>query len=110
MLAAKLLVIGGVVAVVAEVTAFASFFVGQAVLLAHGAKALPAGSSILTQVRSATIPYVSLSDGGALRAVFLSGIYLLLLSLLACATGSCCVTPQGPSPPSSGSSWSCRSS
>lgn len=86
-LAAKLLVIGGVVAVVAEVTAFASFFVGQAVLLAHGAKVLPAGSTILTQVRSATIPYVSLSDGGALRAVFLSGIYLLLLSLLACATG-----------------------
>ena len=42
-LAAKLLVIGVVVLVVAEVTAFASFFVGQAVLLAHGAKALPAG-------------------------------------------------------------------
>jgi ABC-2 type transport system permease protein len=86
-LAAKLLVIGGVVAVVAEVTAFASFFVGQAILLAHGAKALPPGSSILTQIRSAAIPYVSLSDGGALRAVFLSGVYLLLLSLLACATG-----------------------
>ena len=86
-LAAKLLVTGAVVAVVAEVTAFASFFVGQSVLLAHGAKALPAGSSILTQIRSAAIPYVSLSDGGALRAVFLSGIYLLLLSLLACATG-----------------------
>jgi len=86
-LAAKLLVIGAVILVVAEVTAFASFFVGQAVLLAHGAKALPPGSSILTQIRSATIPYVSLADGGALRAVFLSGVYLFLLALLACAIG-----------------------
>ena len=86
-LAAKLIVIGVVVFVVAELTAFASFFVGQAVLLAHGAKALPPGSTIITQVRSATIPYVSLSNGGALRAVFLSGAYLLLLALLACATG-----------------------
>ncbi len=86
-LAAKLLVIGGVVLVVAELTAFASFFVGQAVLLAHGAKALPAGSSILIQVHSPTIPYVSLSDAGALRAVFLSGAYLLLLALLACGIG-----------------------
>jgi len=86
-LAAKLLVIGAVILIVAEVTAFASFFVGQAVLLAHGAKALPPGSSILTQIRSSSIPYVSLADGGALRAVFLSGVYLFLLSLLACAIG-----------------------
>jgi ABC-2 type transport system permease protein len=86
-LAAKLLVIGVVVFVVAEVTAFASFFIGQAVLLAHGAKALPAGSSILTQVHSSAIPYVSLADGGAMRAVVLSGTYLLLLALLACAIG-----------------------
>ena len=86
-LAAKLVVVGVVVLVVAEVTAFASFFTGQAILLAHGARALPAGSGILTQVNSPTIPYVSLSDGGALRAVFLSGIYLFLLALLACAIG-----------------------
>lgn len=86
-LTAKLIVVGAVVFVVAEITAFTSFFVGQAVLLAHGAKALPAGSSILTQVHSSSIPYVSLSDGGALRAVFLSGAYLLLLALLACAIG-----------------------
>lgn len=86
-LTAKLLVIGAVIFLVAEVTAFASFFVGEAVLLAHGARSLPAGSSILTQVHSSTIPYVSLADGGALRAVFLSGTYLLLLALLACAVG-----------------------
>ena len=86
-LTAKLLVIGTVIFVVSEVTAFASFFVGQAVLLAHGGTALPAGSSILTQVRSPTIPVVSLSDGGALRAVFLCGVYLLLLTLFACGLG-----------------------
>ena len=86
-LAAKLLVVGAVVLVVAEVTAFASFFVGQAVLVAHGGTSLPAGSSIVDQVRSATIPVVSISDSGALRAVFLSGVYLLLLALLACAVG-----------------------
>ena len=86
-LAAKLLVIGVVVFVVAEVTAFASFFTSQAILVAHGAKVLPAGSSILTQVRSAAIPYVGLADGSALRAVALSGVYLLLLTLLACGIG-----------------------
>jgi hypothetical protein len=86
-LAAKLIVIGVVVFVVAEVTAFASFFTSQAILLAHGARALPPGSTILTQIRSTTIPYVSLSDGAALRAVFLSGVYLLLLALSACAIG-----------------------
>lgn len=86
-LAAKLLVIGMVILVVGEVTAFASFFVGQAVLVAHGAKALPAGSSILDQVHSATIPVIGITDGGALRAVFLCGIYLVLLTLLACGIG-----------------------
>ena len=86
-LVAKLLVIGVVVFVVSEVTAFASFFVGQAVLLAHGGKSLPAGSSILDQVHSATIPVVSISDRGALRAVFLCGVYLVLLTLVACGIG-----------------------
>jgi len=51
------------------------------------AKSLPAGSSILTQVHSSTFPYVSLADGRALRAVPLSGAYLLLVALLACAIG-----------------------
>jgi len=86
-LAAKLLVIGAVIFVVSEVTAFASFFVGQAVLVAPGGKPLPAGSTILDQLHSATIPVVSITDGGALRAVFLCGVYLVLLTLLACAIG-----------------------
>jgi len=86
-LAAKLIVIGAVVFVVSEVTAFASFFVGQAVLLAHGGRALPAGSTILDQIHSTSIPVVSITDAGALRAVFLCGVYLLLLTLLACAIG-----------------------
>ena len=86
-LAAKGLVIGAVVLLVSEVTAFVSFFVGEAVLTAHGGKALPAGSSIIDQVRSATIPEVSISHPGAVRAVFLCGVYLLLLSLLAFGAG-----------------------
>ncbi len=86
-LVAKLLVIGIVVFVVSEVTAFASFFTGQVVLLAHGGKALPAGSSILTQIHSPTIPVVSITDGNAARAVFLCGVYLLLLALVACGLG-----------------------
>ena len=45
-LAAKGLVVATVIFVVTEVTAFASFFVGQAVLSAHGGKTLPAGSTI----------------------------------------------------------------
>jgi len=86
-LAAKLLVIGAVVLVVSEVTSFASFFTGQVVLLAHGGKALPAGSTIIDQVRSSTIPVVSITSAGAARAVFLAGVYLLLLTLLACGLG-----------------------
>ena len=83
----KAIVIAGVVFVVTEVTAFVSFFVGQLVLTAHGGRTLPAGSSILTQVRSSTIPVVSITNTGALRAVFLCGVYLTLLALLAFGIG-----------------------
>ncbi len=86
-LTAKLLVVGAVVFVVCEATAFASFFVGRAVLMAHGGRPLPPGSSIVDQVRSPAIPVVGITDGGALRAVFLCGVYLLLLALIACALG-----------------------
>ncbi len=86
-LAGKGLVVASVIFVVTEVTAFASFFVGQLVLTAHGGRALPAGSSILTQLRSSEIPVVSITDGGALRAVFLCGVYLTLLTLMAFGIG-----------------------
>lgn len=86
-LAAKLTVVGIVVLVVGEVTAFASFFLGQLVLLGHGAKVLPQGSTIADQVRSATIPVVPITSPGVLRAVVLGGLYLVLLALLGCAIG-----------------------
>ena len=86
-LSAKLIVIGAVLFIVSEVTAYISFFVSQAVLLAHGSKALPAGSTILDQLHSATIPVVGIASDGAVRAVFLCGVYLTLLTLLACALG-----------------------
>jgi ABC-2 type transport system permease protein len=86
-LAAKGAVIAAVIFVVTEVTAFISFFVGQAVLTAHRGRVLPAGSTIVTQVRSSTIPVVSITDAGAARAVFLCGIYLTLLTLIAFGFG-----------------------
>jgi ABC-2 type transport system permease protein len=86
-LAAKAVVVGVVVFVVTQITAFISFFVSQAVLTAHGGKALPADSSILTQLRSSVIPVVTLANGGAVRAVILCGVYLTLLTLLALGIG-----------------------
>jgi ABC-2 type transport system permease protein len=86
-LAGKATVIAAVVFVLTEVTSFVSFFVGQLVLTAHGGKTLPAGASIITQVRSSVIPVVSITNTGALRAVFLCGIYLTLLTLLALGIG-----------------------
>ena len=86
-LAAKGVVISAVIFVVTEVTAFASFFIGQAVLSAHGGRTLPSGSSIVTQVTSSSIPVIGITHPGAARAVFLCGIYLTLLTLLAFGFG-----------------------
>lgn len=86
-LAAKGLVLSAVVLVVAEITAFASFFLSQAILLAHGGKTLPAGSTVINQVRSPTIPVDSLATSGTFRAVFLAGVYLLVLALIAFGMG-----------------------
>ena len=86
-LIAKLLVVGAVVLVVAEVTAFASFFVGQAVLLGQGGTSLPAGSTLIDQVHAANVPVYGIGHPGALRAVFFGGLYLVLLTFLACAIG-----------------------
>ena len=86
-LAAKGIVIAAVIFVVAELTAFASFFVSQAVLTAHGGKALPSGSSIVAQLKSPTIPVASITSPGAARAVFLCGVYLVLLTIIALGIG-----------------------
>ncbi len=86
-LAGKGVVIAAVIFVVTEATAFVSFFVGQLVLTAHGGRTLPAGSTIVTQVRSPHIPVVSITDTAALRAVFLCGVYLTLLTLMAFGIG-----------------------
>jgi hypothetical protein len=86
-LVAKAMVVGAVVFVVTQITAFISFFVSQEVLTAHGGKALPAGSSIVTQLRTSVIPVVTLANGGAVRAVILCGVYLTLLTLIALGIG-----------------------
>ena len=76
-----------VILVIGEVTAFASFFAAQIILTAHGGTELPAGASIVTQVKSASIPVVTIMSPGVLQAVVLSGVYLVLLSILALGLG-----------------------
>ena len=63
-LAAKVLVFGAVTLILAEFAAFASFFVGQALL-------------------SSPAPHATLSSRGALQAVAGSGLYLCVVGLLA---------------------------
>jgi ABC-2 type transport system permease protein len=68
MFAAKAVVLAGLVFAVAEVLAFLSFFIGQAVLARH-------------------VP-VSLGDPGVLRAVVGFGLYLAVMGLFALAIGA----------------------
>jgi len=68
-LAAKVVVFGAVALVVSEALAFASFFIGQAIL-------------------SGTTETAALGDPGVLRAVVGSGLYLALLGLLALGLGT----------------------
>ena len=63
-LAAKVLVFGAVTLILAEFAAFASFFLGQALL-------------------SSPAPHATLSSRGALQAVAGSGLYLCVVGLLA---------------------------
>lgn len=68
MLAAKGLVFAAVVLIVGEVVAFASFFLGAAILHSHAP--------------------VALSDAGVTRAVLGTGLYLTMLGLFAMSIGA----------------------
>jgi hypothetical protein len=68
MLGAKVAIFGLVALVASEVVAFASFFVGQAIL-------------------SGSAPHATLGQPGVLRAVAGSGLYLVVLGLLALGIG-----------------------
>jgi ABC-2 type transport system permease protein len=68
-LAAKSLVFAGVTFVVGEVTSFAAFFVGQALISGHA-------------------PYAVLGDPGVARAVVGGGLYLAALAVLSVAAGT----------------------
>ena len=80
-LAAKTLVFGAVALVVAEIVAFASFFLGQALL-------------------SAPAVHATLSSPGALRAVAGSGLYLCLIGLFALGLATIIRTLRARSAPS----------
>jgi ABC-2 type transport system permease protein len=68
-LAAKSLVFAGVTFVVGEVTTFAAFFVGQALISGHA-------------------PHAALGDPGVARAVAGGGLYLAALAVLSVAAGA----------------------
>jgi ABC-2 type transport system permease protein len=68
-LAAKSLVFAGVTFVVGEVTCFAAFFVGQALISGHA-------------------PHAALGDPGVARAVAGGGLYLAALAVLSVAAGA----------------------
>ena len=68
-LAAKSLVFAGVTFVVGEVTCFAAFFVGQALISGHA-------------------PHAALGDPGVARAVVGGGLYLIALAVLSVAAGA----------------------
>jgi ABC-type transport system involved in multi-copper enzyme maturation permease subunit len=68
-LAAKSLVFAAVTSVVGEVTSFAAFFVGQALISGHA-------------------PHAALGDPGVARAVAGAGLYLAALAVLSVAAGT----------------------
>jgi ABC-2 type transport system permease protein len=69
LLAAKSLVFAGVTFVVGEVTSFAAFFTGQALISGHA-------------------PHAALGDPGVVRAVAGAGLYLAALAVLSVAAGA----------------------
>lgn len=85
--AAKAIVAGVVLLVITEITAFASFFVSQAVLLASGGRQLPAGASLLAQVKAGAIPVLSITAPGVPMALLRTGLYLTLMGILAVGLG-----------------------
>ena len=81
------IVVGVVLFVVTEITAFASFFTSQAVLLASGGKTLPNDASIASQLRLAHVPVLSITYSGVAMAVFREAIFLTLMALFAMGLG-----------------------
>lgn len=84
---AKGVILAAALFVVTQVTAFISFFVSQAVLLATGGHQVPAGESIAQQVRSASVPVVSIAEAGVAPAIFRAALFLTLMGLLSLGFG-----------------------
>jgi len=85
MMIAKALVFAALVIVVGEIVAFASFFVGRALVNGHVVTGrLTVGGHVVTVHQTIT---VALSQPGVLRAVAGSGLYLTVLGVFALAVG-----------------------
>jgi hypothetical protein len=87
LLTAKAAVVAALVFVIAEITAFASFFVGSATLLGFGGQRIKAGYTLEDQIRATHIPVSSIGDPGVFWAVFRGGLYLVLIALFALGIG-----------------------
>lgn len=77
LLTAKLAVTAAAMVVFCEILSFASFFLGQAILSGGGA------------------PSASLGSPGALRAVFLTGLFIALMALMSFGFGLICRSTAG---------------
>jgi hypothetical protein len=84
---AKALVLAVIVFVVGELTAFGSFFVSRSILLAHGGQVLPANATLSDKLRATAAPVVALGSPGVAPAVFRTGLYLVLIALVALGIG-----------------------
>ena len=84
---AKVIVISAALLVVTEVTAFIAFFVGRSVLISYGGTVVPPGASLVERIARHTLPVVNITSPGVARAVFLGGLYLVLVSLLGLGFG-----------------------
>ncbi len=84
---AKGLILAVSLFVVTQITAFISFFVSEAVLLASGGHQVPVGETIAQQIRSASVPVVSITEAGVAPAIFRAALFLTLMGLLSLGFG-----------------------
>ena len=87
MATAKAIVLGVVLLIVTEITAFASFFTSYAVLLASGGKQISKNATIASQLNLPHVPVLSITYSGVAMAVFREAIFLTLMGLFAMGLG-----------------------
>jgi len=82
-LLAKGTVLTAILFLLSEAVAFISFLLSEAILKGAGGMLLAPGTTIRGQISAAHAPYLTLSSPGAAAALFRSGLFLVLLALVA---------------------------